>query len=164
MDGGSPSLVSAVTGQVLELLADAHIARRLTVKESPAFHRLTGVIDAYGKALTLLVALQKREEIYAIMAVHPPLCPQRDFPPRSRAHVPLTRLPEKMGTGGLTGTGSDARLTDDVLSQVITTLPEGLIRTGQISSGCTLSWAHREAAQSDGENCFHSSSKRKIST
>ena len=67
MDGGSPSLVSAVIQEVLELLADAHIARRRTVKESPALHRLTGVIAAYGKALKLLVALQKREEIYAII-------------------------------------------------------------------------------------------------
>ena len=49
--------MSAVIQQVLELSADAHIARRLTVKGSPAFHRLTGVITAYGKALELLVGL-----------------------------------------------------------------------------------------------------------
>jgi len=57
--------VSAVIQQVLELLADAHIARRLTVKESPAYHRLTRVITAYGEALQLLVALKKRKNSYA---------------------------------------------------------------------------------------------------
>ena len=67
MDGVSPGLVDAVILQVLELLADAYVARRLTVKESPAFHRLTGVIAAYGNALTLLVALQKQEECKPII-------------------------------------------------------------------------------------------------
>ena len=64
MDEESPGLVSEAIQQVLELSADAHIARRLTVKESPAFHRLTAVINEYGKALELLVAVQKREEFY----------------------------------------------------------------------------------------------------
>lgn len=54
--------MSAVIEQVLELSADAHIARRFTRKESPAFHHFTGVITAYGKALELLVALQNQEE------------------------------------------------------------------------------------------------------
>lgn len=57
--------MSVVIQQVLELSADAHIARRLTVKESPAFHHLTEVITAYGKALEILVALKKPEEFYA---------------------------------------------------------------------------------------------------
>jgi hypothetical protein len=54
--------------RVLELSADAQIARRKTAKHSPAFHRLTGAIAAYGKALALLNALQQREEFYAIVA------------------------------------------------------------------------------------------------
>ena len=62
---GSPGLASAVIVQVLDLSVDAHIERRLTVKDSPAYHRLTGVITAYGRALKLLVALQRREEFYA---------------------------------------------------------------------------------------------------
>jgi len=37
-------------------------------KDSPAFHALTGAVAAYGKALTLLTALQQREEFYTIVA------------------------------------------------------------------------------------------------
>lgn len=44
--------------RILELSADAQIARRGYAKDSPAFHTLTGAIAAYGKVLTLLVALQ----------------------------------------------------------------------------------------------------------
>ena len=44
--------------RILELSADAHIARRRVAKDSPAFHTLTGAIAAYGKVLTLLVARQ----------------------------------------------------------------------------------------------------------
>jgi len=40
----------------------------MVAKDSAAFHNLTGVIAAYGKALALLTALQQREEIYAIVA------------------------------------------------------------------------------------------------
>ena len=54
--------------RVLELLADAQIIRRKTPKDSPAFHSLTGTITAYGKALAILTALQKREEFYSIIA------------------------------------------------------------------------------------------------
>ena len=54
--------------RVLELSADAQITRRKAPKDSPAFHRLTGAIAAYGKALALLTALQQREEFYAIIA------------------------------------------------------------------------------------------------
>ena len=61
------------TGQaierVLELSADAQITRRITPKDSPEFHSLTGAIAAYGKALALLTALQKREEFYTITTV-----------------------------------------------------------------------------------------------
>ena len=63
-----PGLANAVIGQILELSADAHIERRLMAENSPGFHRLTGAIAAYGKALTLLVALRKREEFFAVIA------------------------------------------------------------------------------------------------
>jgi hypothetical protein len=56
--------------RILELSADAHMRRRGTVKDSPEFHRLTGAIAAYGKALAVLRALQKREEFYAMIAQH----------------------------------------------------------------------------------------------
>jgi hypothetical protein len=54
--------------RVLELSADAQITRRITLKDSPAFHSLTGAIAAYGKALAILTALQQREEFYTIIA------------------------------------------------------------------------------------------------
>lgn len=57
-----------VIERILELSADAQITRRKTSKDSPAFHRLTGAIAAYGKALALLTALQQREEFYTIIA------------------------------------------------------------------------------------------------
>jgi len=53
--------------RILELSADTQIARRITGKDSPAFHNLTGAITAYGKALALLTALQQREEFYTIV-------------------------------------------------------------------------------------------------
>ena len=53
--------------RVLELSADAHITRRKTPKDSPAFHSLTGAIAAYGKALAILTALQERVEFYSIV-------------------------------------------------------------------------------------------------
>jgi hypothetical protein len=56
--------------RILELSADAHIRRRLTARDSPEFHNLTGAIAAYGKALTLLTALQELEEFYAMMDPH----------------------------------------------------------------------------------------------
>ena len=54
--------------RVLELSADAQITRRKTPKDSPAFHRLAGAIAAYGKALAILTALQRREEFFAVVA------------------------------------------------------------------------------------------------
>ncbi len=54
--------------RILELSADAQIARRMVAKDSPAFHSLTGAIAAYGKALALLTALQQREEFHTIVA------------------------------------------------------------------------------------------------
>ena len=49
--------------RIVELSADAHIRRRGTGKGSPEFHKLTGVIAAYGKALALLTALKQWEEL-----------------------------------------------------------------------------------------------------
>ena len=60
-------LANEVIEQILELSADAQIVRRGTVKDSPAFHALTGTIIAYGKALGLLIAVREREEFYAIL-------------------------------------------------------------------------------------------------
>jgi hypothetical protein len=54
--------------QIIELSAEAQIARRMVAKDSPAFHRLSGAIAAYGKALALLTALQQREEFYTVVA------------------------------------------------------------------------------------------------
>ena len=54
--------------RIIELSADAQIARRMVAKDSPAFHNLTGAIAAYGKALALLTALQHREEFFTIVA------------------------------------------------------------------------------------------------
>jgi hypothetical protein len=53
--------------QILELSADAHIRRRGTIQDSRESHKLTGAIAAYGKALALLTALQRREEFYAMI-------------------------------------------------------------------------------------------------
>lgn len=53
--------------RILELSADAHIRRRGTIKDSPEFHKLTGAIAAYGKALEVLTALKQREEFHAII-------------------------------------------------------------------------------------------------
>ncbi len=50
--------------RIIELSADAQITRRVTAKDSPAFHNLTGAIAAYGRALALLTAL----EFYTIVA------------------------------------------------------------------------------------------------
>ena len=61
-------LANVAIEQLLELSVDAHVERRLTAQDSPAFHRLTGTIAAYGKVLSLLVALQEREEFYAMIA------------------------------------------------------------------------------------------------
>jgi hypothetical protein len=54
--------------RILELSAEAQIARRMVAKDSPAFHRLSGAIAAYGRTLALLTALQRREEFYTIVA------------------------------------------------------------------------------------------------
>lgn len=53
--------------RILELSADAQIARRGISENSPEFHNLTGAIEAYGKALALFTSLRQREEFYAIV-------------------------------------------------------------------------------------------------
>jgi len=63
-------LANKVIERILELSADAHIRRRGTVRDSAEFHKLTGTIAAYGKALALLTALQQREEFYAMIGRH----------------------------------------------------------------------------------------------
>jgi hypothetical protein len=63
-------LASKGIERILELSADAHIRRRLTVEGSPEFHNLTGAIAAYGKTLALLAALQELEEFYGMMDPH----------------------------------------------------------------------------------------------
>jgi len=54
--------------QVLEFSANAQRTRCKTPKASPAFHRLTGAIVAYGKTLGILTALQQREEFFVVIA------------------------------------------------------------------------------------------------
>jgi hypothetical protein len=61
------NFASRVIKRILELSADAQIARRQTVKDSPEFHHLTRAIAAYGKALALLTAAHPREESYAML-------------------------------------------------------------------------------------------------
>lgn len=59
--------VNKLVERILELSADGQIERRGTAKDSPAFHNLTGAITAYGRALGLLIAVQRQEEFYAII-------------------------------------------------------------------------------------------------
>ena len=54
--------------RILELSAEAQIARRMSAEDSRAFRSLSGAIAAYGKTLALLTALQQREEFYAMVA------------------------------------------------------------------------------------------------
>ena len=64
----SSGLANLVIEEVLELSADAHIQRKMTARGSSDFHRLTGAIAAYGNALAVLVTLQEREELCAMIA------------------------------------------------------------------------------------------------
>jgi len=48
--------------RILEFSADAHIKRHEVARDSRAYHHLTGAIEAFGKALEVLVALQGSEE------------------------------------------------------------------------------------------------------
>ena len=64
------SLAAKVIERIVELSADAHIRRRGVLTDSPEFQALSGAIAAYGEALALLTALQKREEFYAVVGQH----------------------------------------------------------------------------------------------
>jgi hypothetical protein len=64
----SSGLANQAIEGVLELSADAHIQRKMAVRNSSNFHRLTGAIAAYGNTLAVLVALQEREELCAMIA------------------------------------------------------------------------------------------------
>jgi hypothetical protein len=57
------TLANEVILQILELSADAHIARRRIPMYSPLFHHLTGAIAAYGKVLAVLTSPRKRQEV-----------------------------------------------------------------------------------------------------
>jgi diacylglycerol kinase len=60
-------LANKAIERILELSADAHIERHGAAKDSPEYVKLTGAIAAYGKALSLLVELQQRDEFYAMI-------------------------------------------------------------------------------------------------
>ena len=53
---------------ILELSAEAHIQRRQTKKDSAEYHKFSGMLAAYGKALALLTALHQREEFFFIVS------------------------------------------------------------------------------------------------
>ncbi len=64
--------------RVLELSAEAHTKRREAAENSPAFHKLTGAILAYGEALNLLTKLRKenarKQEAAKRRWRHSPIC------------------------------------------------------------------------------------------
>lgn len=64
----SSGLANLAIEGVLQLSADAHIQRKMVARNSSDFHRLTGAIAAYGNTLAVLVALQEREEWWAMIA------------------------------------------------------------------------------------------------
>ena len=64
MKSDSRSLEETIQ-RILELSATAQIARRELAKDSPESLNLTGAIAAYGRILTLLTELQRREEVLA---------------------------------------------------------------------------------------------------
>jgi len=45
--------------RILELSAEAQMKRREAAEDSPAFHKLTGAMAAYGQALGLLSKLKE---------------------------------------------------------------------------------------------------------
>ena len=64
----SSGLTNLAIEGVLELSADAHVQRKSAARNSSDFHRLTGAIAAYGNALAILVSLQEREELCAMIS------------------------------------------------------------------------------------------------
>lgn len=63
-----PGIAKRVIERILVLSANADKRRRVAVTDSPEFHNLTGAIAAYDKAITLLTALQQREEFHAMIS------------------------------------------------------------------------------------------------
>jgi hypothetical protein len=59
------SLVNEFIEQILELSSDAHVRKRMAVKDSPEFHNMTGAIAAYGTVLTLFTTLQRVQRLCA---------------------------------------------------------------------------------------------------
>jgi len=69
------SFTAEFIDQILELSADAPVRRRMAIRNSPAFHSLTGAIAAYGTILALFTTLQWVQEYYAKAAEqHVPEC------------------------------------------------------------------------------------------
>jgi hypothetical protein len=64
----SSNFTAKAIDRVLELSAEAHVNRREVGKGTPAYDKLTGAIKAYGKVLTILTGLQKREEFFAVVS------------------------------------------------------------------------------------------------
>jgi len=69
------SPVDKAIERILELSADAQIRRREIAEDSLAYHMLTETIVAYGKALTLLAALQRSAQ--SAMSFYPLLRPKQ---------------------------------------------------------------------------------------
>jgi hypothetical protein len=59
-------LANEAIERILELSADAQVGIRRAGKDSPEFHNLNGAINAYGKTIAVLIALQHREEFYGM--------------------------------------------------------------------------------------------------
>ncbi len=55
--------------RILEQSAEAQMKRREAAENSQTFHKLSGAITAYGKALALLTALQQRKEFYTTIGL-----------------------------------------------------------------------------------------------
>lgn len=71
------SLVNEFIEQILDLSADAHVRRRMAVKDSPEFHNLTGAIAAYGTILAFFTTLQRVQGFFAKAEEEGlPECPQ----------------------------------------------------------------------------------------
>jgi hypothetical protein len=63
------SPVDKAIERILELSADAQIRRREIARESLAYYTLTETIAAYGKALALVIALQRSAQ--SAMSLYP---------------------------------------------------------------------------------------------
>lgn len=59
------SPLDQIMERILELSADAQIARRLAARNSLEFHSLSGAISAYSKVIELVMAAKERQELLA---------------------------------------------------------------------------------------------------